>query len=653
MTVLDTTYDPLAIALDWARAGWHMLPVRHNPGHPDDKKPIMGERWQERASNRVNEIVDYFTAAIDRYGADGVSVGWAQGLDNCLTLDIDNKDEQAWPTDLAEVIDDGVRYETPRGAHLYYRNPKGFQAGNGTSNLPFKVGFIDIRGAGGQVVIARPGIDPFDHHRLDHLRPFPNRRWLVEYGGVGIHASNQQVREFVKTHTGQHFDEGSWKGVLTMTNPDLWDHSLDGGPSGRHTTALGRMTKFMEEAILGLYDAREALDLHKKWFLAIKPEAGPDEWRGLLPWAVGRALAKASDPPTTETDGDEPLLDNDDTTSADPSFEPIDLSDVLSGRYIAPQPSILKRDDRQALLYRGQINGIHGDSGLGKGWVALFAAAEQLRAGNTVMMLDLEDVPSSIVARLRLLNVADQAILERFVYIRPQSNFDRAAVEHLVAIVEERHPSLIIIDSLGEAFGLEGIDENHDSEVGPWLRRVPRRLADVTDEGWEGPAVLIVDHVTKTNDNPLHPSGSKRKRAAVGGAQYFLQAPDPLSADKGGRLRLICAKDRHGAYARNEHVADLVIKIDPVSWEARLYSPLPTDDSVTARLTRAVNRAVSTLAEHGKPASRNALALMMGGRKTDSFEAIKLAIESGAMTEESGGKRLVLPSWGGNHSEQG
>jgi predicted ATP-dependent serine protease len=173
-----------------------------------------------------------------------------------------------------------------------------------------------------------------------------------------------------------------------------------------------------------------------------------------------------------------------------------------AARAPAPQPSILKRDDRQALLYRGQINGVHGDSGLGKGWVALFAAAEQLRAGSTVLMLDLEDVASSIIGRLRLLGVNDQALHERFIYIRPQAAFDRLAVEHLVQIVSERHPALVIIDSLGEAFGLEGIDENHDSEVGPWLRRVPRRLADVTDEGYDGPAVLIVDHVTKVNDNP-------------------------------------------------------------------------------------------------------------------------------------------------------
>ena len=75
--------------------------------------------------------------------------------------------------------------------------------------------------------------------------------------------------------------------------------------------------------------------------------------------------------------------------------------------------------------------------------------------------------------------------------------------------------TLAVVDSLGEAFGLEGIDENHDVEVAPWLRRVARRLADA------GLSVLLLDHSTKSADNPRRPSGSKRKRAAITGASYL------------------------------------------------------------------------------------------------------------------------------------
>jgi hypothetical protein len=322
---------------------------------------------------------------------------------------------------------------------------------------------------------------------------------------------------------------------------------------------------------------------------------------------------------------------------------------VIDGTFIAPSPSILRRDDdRMALLYRGQINGIHGDSGIGKGWIAMYAAAQQLRAGNTVMMLDLEDVPASIVSRLRLMHVSDEAIMERFIYIRPSAEFDRVAVEHLVSIVEERHPTLVIIDSLGEAFGLEGIDENHDSEVGPWLRMVPRRLAD-TSNGEDGPAVLILDHVTKANENPLHPSGSKRKRAAVGGAQYVISAIVALDAQRGGRLRLQCGKDRHGNFRQKEYVGDFVVKVDPIigSWEATLWATTPADDSPQGKITKATNMVVETLRLLGKPTGSTALVLAMPCRKQDAYAGIDAAVADLLIleTKVDGKRRFSLQEW--------
>ncbi len=199
---------------------------------------------------------------------------------------------------------------------------------------------------------------------------------------------------------------------------------------------------------------------------------------------------------------------------------------MLDGKVDQPEPTILRRDDRQALLYPAQVNGLHGDSGVGKGWVALHAVAQQINAGHTVLVVDTEDVPASIVARLRLLGATDTAIRDRLIYVRPTDPFGLVAVDHLVELVTDRDVSLVVVDSLGECFGLDAIDENHDAEVGPWLRRVARRLADA------GPAVLLVDHTTKANDNPLHPSGSKRKRAAIGGASYYVTALKPLAQKK-------------------------------------------------------------------------------------------------------------------------
>lgn len=641
----DTRISVLDKAAEYARFGLSVFPVLIDEGAEGNKGPMPGYGWLAMASSKLNEVIEDFTNAIMLWGEERVGVAWALGLDGFVAVDLD-VDHPDWPDWASELAGQAALNITKRGTHLIFKNPAGLTPGNGDSGFPTS-GWGEVRGHHGYIIIAGPDRPGLNLAEFDHCQTFPHPEWLREFGGSPEAVTVQEVVAFAAQYNAPGTRPAKINGLTAVC--ERWDATRDGDPTrGRHPTAIWLLTTAADEAIDGFYPFADGLRIVKEWWRRVTPpERHKREWNGLVTWSVAKALMNHQRPATVDEPGSEsPVSTHDDgITGLDDSFQPIDLSDVLSGSYIAPTPSVLKRDDRMALLYRGQINGIHGDSGLGKGWVALYAAAEQLTAGSVVMMLDLEDVPSSIIGRLRLLGVHDQAIAERFIYIRPQAAFNAAAIEHLAAIVKERRVALVIIDSLGEAFGLEGIDENHDAEVGPWLRRVPRRLADVTDEGYDGPAVLIVDHVTKVNDNPLHPSGSKRKRAAVGGAQYWIQAPDPLSADTGGRLRLICAKDRHGTYKRNEHVADLVVKIDAASWEARFYSPLPVDDGAQARIVRAVNRAVTALADLGKPSSRNAVALAMGGRRGEAFEAIKLAVEEGAILVTGRVEKLTLSTW--------
>lgn len=322
----------------------------------------------------------------------------------------------------------------------------------------------------------------------------------------------------------------------------------------------------------------------------------------------------------------------------DPSFHPIDLGPVLDGTAQQPEPTVMRRDDRQALFYAGQINGLHGDSGTGKGWIILYAIVQQLAGGRQVMMIDAEDIAQSIIARLRMLGATDEAIAERFIYIRPSAPFHLAEVDYLVDLAEWRDVSLCVIDSLGECFGLDGVDENHDAEVRPWMRHVARRLADA------GPAVVIIDHSTKANDNPLHPSGSKAKRAAVGGASYLVTASVPLTATAGGRLQLTCAKDRHGTYARGEHVADLVMVIDPLIGSRRcdLYAPAPAT-ATDLPIELAARAAVKAVEEHGQMTFRLLRERMaFKGRNETRTAGIELAVSRGDLFESPGPRHARL-----------
>lgn len=330
------------------------------------------------------------------------------------------------------------------------------------------------------------------------------------------------------------------------------------------------------------------------------------------------------------------------TTEIDASWTPVDLGPVLDGTRRQPMPTVLRRADEEYLLYAAAVNGIHGDSGAGKGWAVCFVLDQELRAGRTVVLLDFEDSADSIVGRLTALGTSPEGILDRLIYIRPQTEFGTTEVAHVVAQCVNRLASLVVIDSLGEAFALEGIDENKDVEVGPWYRRVARRIAET------GAAVLLIDHSTKAADNPLYPSGSKRKRAAVTGASYLAEATKPFVKGEGGRLRLTCAKDRHGNYRRGEVVGNLVMAkslTDVVRLE--LHEPDTTEGAAELGAVLAARSAVAAAKAEGRPLTKTALRNLMGIRaRMDVKRAgIDLAIGRGALREDPGARNARLVSY--------
>jgi hypothetical protein len=211
-------------------------------------------------------------------------------------------------------------------------------------------------------------------------------------------------------------------------------------------------------------------------------------------------------------------------------------------------------------------------------------------------------------------------------------------------VIDERNVTLVVIDSLGEVFGIEGINEDRDNEVGPWMRAVPRNLAE------HGPAVILIDHSTKANDNPLYPSGSKRKRAAITGASYLAEATTPFVKAKdtkagGGRLRLTCAKDRHGNYRRGEVAAQLVMEC-PFEDVMRLTLWAPSTDAHTdtAAGILAARAAVKAANKEGRQVSLRGLVDLMKikASRDTKIAGMELAVARGALTEQPGSRGARL-----------
>lgn len=340
------------------------------------------------------------------------------------------------------------------------------------------------------------------------------------------------------------------------------------------------------------------------------------------------------------TNGHDPLTTRrQELTEALQGWAPIDLAPVLAGDHTQPVPTILHtRDEIDALLYPGNVNGLHGDSGIGKTWLAFAAIAQTIQAGRHAILIDYEANPAEVVARLLALALSPEQIITRLTYIQPDTPTGDIAVAQILQQITD-DTALVVIDSLGEAFGLDGIDENLDSEVGPWLRRVTRPLAAA------GPAVVLVDHCTKAADNPLHPSGSKRKRAAITGASYLIQAKVAFTRTQPGVLSITCAKDRHGTYRRGEVTATADVTPYPdggVTVNLHRAAPGETDTS-TEILARVAIRA---LKDHGQPATSNVLVGLMGakakGAKDAKLAGIAVAVARGSIDVEPGPNRSKL-----------
>jgi hypothetical protein len=330
------------------------------------------------------------------------------------------------------------------------------------------------------------------------------------------------------------------------------------------------------------------------------------------------------------------------TDDAGDSWAPVDLCPVVSGEVVPLAPTILVCEDGCGLFYPGRVNGVHGDSGIGKSWLADLATAQEIGAGRHVIVIDLEDDAHTMVSRLRDLGVAPERIVEFLHYHRPTEPFDVTAVDTIEAEAREFVVTLIVIDSVGEAFGLEGINEDKDAEVGPWLRRVARRLADT------GACVLLVDHGTKAADNPLHPSGSKRKRAVITGASYLVEAPRPLTREDGGRLRLLTAKDRHGHRRRGAEACSVEFtKYPDGGMTVHIWPPsLATrnEDTPDGKLLVVARSAVRAARDVGRPLSQRELLERMSvkARAETKKAAIEMAVALGALRTEDGPRRSVL-----------
>jgi hypothetical protein len=650
--------DPHTAARAYAALGWRVVPIA-----PGQKRPTL-PRWSQAATDDLTIIDSWWTGLYRGHGV-GIATGTGTGL---WVLDVDVADEKAGADSLADLQQTHGHGRLPRtvtavtgsgGLHFLFTWDPAHPVTNGDA-VHLGPG-LDIRGEGGQIVVAptvhpngigyvwSPGRDPWT------IDPSPAPGWLYEIlhpptppspaGGIPVTALNPttgaaegSIADWVRQtyrwrdaleadgwtlHSTRH-DQTWWTrpGKATRDGHSAVLHG-DGGPLVIFTTEIPpTLTTVATRTADGAGWTVSLFD-----YLAGTRHGGD---RSALARAAVADRARLEPPPTVAAAG---LL----TAVAAP--EPVgfvDLDDWWDRSEPLRRADVLTRTDGAGLLYGGDLNWIYGDSGSGKTWVALTAAVQLLTAGQHVVWIHYEDpTPATIIGRLKDLGLPRDVAVARLHYFDPQG-----APVPWADLIERCHDTGVTwmtLDSVGEALNAVGVNEDSDTEVGPWLNTGPRAVVNA------GIGFAGVDHGTKARNNKLHPSGSKRKRAAVTGAALLIETIISPTIDRDGMLRITCAKDRHGNHQQGSTVGIAHLRHDITT--GRLIVTINENETTETRaaqhdtLTRAVLRAVAD--DPGLTKNQLERCMPTAG-KDRRHAAIDEAVEAGLIRFEFGPRRAQL-----------
>lgn len=317
----------------------------------------------------------------------------------------------------------------------------------------------------------------------------------------------------------------------------------------------------------------------------------------------------------------------------DSTLHEVDLSTVLAEPDDAERPTVLRRTDGRALLYRRRVNEIHGEPGNGKTMLALAAVAGEVAAGRTAVVVDVESDARTTARRLAAMGAGVDE-LARVRYLGPSASIGPAEVAAIVDRAE--NASVVVFDSVSAGLARDGIDENDNGRVLAWWHRVLVPIARA------GAALIAIDHVTKNAaERARGARGAGAKLAAVDGVTFELRTDQSFSRTKPGHGRLIVAKDRDGHVgAVNETAAVVHFRPDSGSLTVELDPPA-SNDEVAFRPTVLMERMSRALEVQPVPINRTDVLDLVSGNASALRTALRALVAEGYIAAEQVGREKL------------
>jgi Bifunctional DNA primase/polymerase, N-terminal/AAA domain len=664
--------DLLGAALEYAKAGWYVVPLREGTKNPGS---ILGQNWPKLSSRDPEVIVSWFAGV-----KVGTGVALHMGRSGALAFDVDHPNNL--PLEIKLALLDAPYQQTRsneafRGHHLF-RMPPGRRIGNGLGRLG--KGWGDIRGLNGVIVVS-PSHHPlaleggqYEWSKTGSVPALPDElaELMDDAGDAQDAAPDPDVLKFLDTHTGRERPE-----LLEIFCASFKEDVSEG--ASRHTSMLSKLTGAMKESACGYFPAKLAAEKLERIFMdavAQEPKGkqgarrvgaiARNEWKGLLAWAVGQALMADLDKVRarvqTKVPADRRVAQSGVFQKAppseglaekqEPSWDPVKLNRYLDGSFKPVEPTLLTRTDGISLLYPGLVHSFHGESESGKSLLLQGLAAHQVSAGQNVLFIDFESDPGAVVGRLRAFGATSEDILEYFTYINPE------VAPHAVAELEAWHAmfnslySLAVIDGVTDALGLFGYKTKENDDITKWMRDFPKSLATHT-----GAAVAIIDHVTKTvADRNRFAIGGQAKLSGLTGAAYTVEVTEVLGLGLRGAIGLRIAKDRPGSirphcgsFKKIDHTQEaarvVVDSTNPDRCVLTIEPPVTgTDAGLTPHQFRptALMEKVSIEVEDTQDLSQNEILERVTGKAMTKVLAIRTLLEEGYLTQTTGSRNAHL-----------